>query len=168
MATRKLFTKLGNPLINIYRDYEDVFTGIAKSCYRKPSRPIFLGIFAGVFGYIWHQNPDEKSFDAELQQCGNALSLLSRLTRNPSSDAHIDRLLYLQNENLLTYVSLGLFSLVIRQDANEICKNYEYTCHNLQSGFWTYYDKIEDIGFLQKWLILDRKMIDYDVNPLVD
>lgn len=161
-------TKLGTPLINVYRDYKEVFTGLARGCYDRPSRPLVLGIITGTIGYIWYQNPDEKSFNTELQQCSNAISLLSRLTRNPSSELHVDRLLHLRNEDLLTYVSFGLFSLIIRRNTNDICNNYDYTCQHLQPGFWTYYDKIEDVGLFKKWLILDKKMIDYDVNPAMD
>ena len=168
MATRKIVTKLGTPLINVYRDYKDVFTGLAKGSYDRPSRPILLGIITGAIGYIWYQNPDEKSFNTELQQCSNALSLLSKLTRNPSSELHVDRLLLLRNEDLLSYVSFGLFSFIIRQNTNNICTNYGYTCQHLQPGFWTYFDRIEDVGLFNKWFILDRKMIDYDVNPSID
>ena len=154
----------GQPFRNIILDYYEVLQDIVKSVKTHRVRSV-LGLFCfGGVVYSARQVPDEHSYYAELLDWSNELSLVNEAQQNKISKIHIDRILHLYANNRLFYVNLGLVAMVMEIPTYPECKNYHNTCKHLQPRWWTFYDRIVDVGMYRKWLVIQRKMVDYDIN----
>lgn len=154
----------GQPFRNIILDYYEVSKDLIKSVKTHPVRSV-LGLFCfGAVVYSSRQVPSESSYYAELLDWSNELSLVSETQQNKVSKSHIDKSLHLYANKRLRYVNLGLVAMVMEIPVYPECKNYHNTCVHLQPRWWTFYDRIVDIGIYREWLVIQRKMVDYDIN----
>ena len=154
----------GQPFRNILLDYYEVFTDIIKSAREHRLRSTVGLIGAGAAVYSSKQVPDEISFHTELLDSANELSLVTETEQNRTSKAHIERTLDLYSHKRLKYVSLGLVAVIMELPAYPDLKNYQQTCTHLQPRWWTFYQRIVDFGMYGRWVVLQHKMIDYDIN----
>lgn len=154
----------GQPLRNIILDYYEVSQDIVKSIKTHRVRSVFgLFCFGGII-YSSRQVPCENSYYAELLDWSNELSLVNEAEQNQVSKSHIDRVLDLYASNRLHYINLGLVAVVMERPRYPECKSYHHICVHLQPRWWTFYNRIVDIGMYRKWLVIQRKMVDYDIN----
>ena len=154
----------GQPLRNIVLDYYEVSLDIVKTIKTHRVRSI-LGFFCfGAVVHSFRQVPSECSYYGELLEWSNELSLVNEKEQNQVSKSHIDRTLRLYASNRLRYVHLGLVAIVMETPTYPDCKNYHCTCVHLQPRWWTFYERIIDIGMYRRWMVIQRKMEDYDVN----
>ena len=86
------------------------------------------------------------------------------MEQNQISKSHIDRILCLYSDKRLRYVNLGLVAIVMEIPTHPECKNYHNTCVHLQPRWWTFYERIIDVGVYGRWLVIQQKMVDYDIN----
>lgn len=84
--------------------------------------------------------------------------------RNPMSVQYVQWLGQCYNEGIVRRMNLGIVSLIWLDDYDEMCSLYKAVCPYLKTRYLTFYQRVVDIGFLDKWWILDNKMEDYDVN----
>lgn len=84
--------------------------------------------------------------------------------RNPVAVKHIKFLEKCYNENVVRYMNLGILSFIWVDDYDNTCANYRATCSYLRPRYMTFYQRIIDVGFLNRWWISEEKMRDYDVN----
>ena len=114
--------------------------------------------------YSSREVPSEHSYYAELLDWSNELSLVNQMEQNQVSKSHIDRTLDLYASNRLRYINLGLVAIVMEIPTYPECKNYHNTCVHLQPRWWTFHNRIVDIGMYGRWVVIQRKMLDYDIN----
>lgn len=154
----------GQPFRNILLDYYEVSQDIIKSIKTHRVRSAFsLFCFGGVV-YSFKQVPDEFSYYGELLDWSNELSLVNEMEQNRVSKSHIDGVLDLYSNQRLRYVNLGLVAIVMEIPSYPECKNYHNTCSHLQPRWWTFYKRIIDVGIYGRWIVIQRKMVDYDIN----
>lgn len=154
----------GQPFRNIILDYYEVSQDIVKSIKAHRIRSI-SGLFClGAVIYTYRHVPSESSYYGELLDWSNELSLVNEVEQNKVSKSHINRTLHLYANGRLCYINLGLVAIVMEIPKYPECKNYHTTCVHLQPRWWTFYNRVVDIGVYRKWLVIQRKMVDYDIN----
>jgi hypothetical protein len=62
-------------------------------------------------------------------------------------------------------LSLGIINFIWISDHDKSSGLYQAHCDYLEPKFSNFHERIVDIGFLGEWLILQRTMKDFDVNP---
>ena len=154
----------GQPFRNIILDYYEVSLDIVKTIKTHRIRSVFGFFCTGAVVYSFRQVPSEYNYYGELLEWSNELSLVNEKEQNQVSKSHIDRTLRLYASNRLHYVHLGLVAIVMETPTYPDCKNYHSTCVHLQPRWWTFYERIIDIGVYRKWIVIQQKMKDYDIN----
>lgn len=84
--------------------------------------------------------------------------------RNEISVQHVQILEKCYNEGIVRRFSIGILSIIWLDNYDKDCSLYKAVCPYLKPRYLNFYERIIDIGFLDRWWILDRKMIDYDIN----
>ena len=163
LPERRLY-RLGRSLKNIADDYVIVTKDLATNLRQHPLRLLSLVVAGGTFTAMWRKNPDMDSYLEEILTYSNELSQCSELTRNPAAKEYIERLLLSNCHNLLSYVNLGILSLVVERRRSEDCFNYSMACRHLQPRWWSLHHWIVDVGVWGRWRVIEKEMIDFDVN----
>ena len=122
-----------------------------------------LGIL-GLCAYCSSQRPDLQSYADELFKSSNDLLQVSSLVRNKASDAIVRDLITSYHQNRLVCKNLGLFSIILKYDFPDECDAYDKNCYYVQPRWIKLYERIVDIGMLGRWFMLEKAMVDYDVN----
>ena len=136
----------------------------ATSLRKRPLR--LLSLVVGVVGTtaMWRKNPKMDTYLEEIHAYCNELTQCSELTTNPVAKAYIERLLLANCHGNLSYINLGILSILVEKRKNDDCSNFNVTCHHLQPRWWAFHHSIVDIGVWGKWRILEREMVNFDVN----
>lgn len=156
--------KLGRSAYNLYFDYKTVFKDSITYAKEKPLRTVLSLAGVGAACFIYQNNPDEQSFADALMESSNELLQLANLIRNPSSDHCVQQLWKLHCEGRLKRQSLGLFSVVFEQNLSSDCDLYEKHCSYVQPRWKHLWSRVVDIGFMGHWFLLEKAMVNYDVN----
>ncbi|XP_032683480.1 mitochondrial import inner membrane translocase subunit Tim29 [Odontomachus brunneus] len=149
---------------NLYIDYRDVAIDVAKDCKKHPIRATIYTTLLGCSLYSSIHNPGEISFRDNMIKYNLKLMLLGEPIRNPVAVKHIEQLQQYYNEGIIRRINLGISSLMWVDNYDEKCSLYKAVCPYLKPRYVTFYNRIVDIGFLDKWWVLENKMKDYDVN----
>ncbi|KAG7207118.1 hypothetical protein KM043_000993 [Ampulex compressa] len=149
---------------NLYIDYRDVTVDTAKHCRERPIRTtIYASVLACAY-YCYEHNPDERSFREHLLRNATKLAQLGEAVRNPISAWHVKQLEQCYNEGTLRRLNLGIISLIWVDNYDESCSLYKAVCPYLKPRYFSFHERAIDVGFLDKWWILEDKMTNYDVN----
>ena len=146
-------------------DYKEVSKEILQD---MKSHPVKSSVYIGTIGtiiYFNKHNPTEDNFRYQLQNNANDLLLLSDLVRNPDSDNHIQKLVRSYNEGLVRRLSLGVCSFMWLDNYDKDVDVYQARCKSLKVGWLEMKDRIIDVGVLDRWIYMEKAMIDYDINP---
>lgn len=154
----------GQPLRIIFLDYVEVGRDIATGIRRSPLKALVYGFMAGILGTSWRRNPDMASFVNNVLEYSNELSMCGETERNPAALAHIERLISLNSDGYLRRINLGVCSVVMQRVSSPQCCGYHEVCPHLQPRVWHAYQRILDIGVWGRWLLLERNMVDFDIN----
>lgn len=84
--------------------------------------------------------------------------------RNPKSECHVKWIGQCYNEGIVRRMNLGVISLIWLDDYDKMCFLYKAICPHLKVEYLKFYERVIDVGFLDKWWILESKMKDYDIN----
>ncbi|CAH1243179.1 TIMM29 [Branchiostoma lanceolatum] len=149
---------------SLLSDYSDVIVEGAKDMTKHPVRSSFL--LAGITGtvYAYKTNPSYQSFQQALLHSSNDLLQLSNTIRNPTSDNHVQSLIGHMNDGTLRYTTLGVVSVVWTGDYDKNCNVYAAECQYLKPQWLSFHERVADVGFCGRWLVLNQKMADFDVN----
>ena len=145
-------------------DYKQVFVDTYKESRDRPLKASVYGSLLAFVGYCMATNPDEHDLEEQLLESQNNLSSVPQSIQNKNSCDYVLTLNELKNQRILNYQSLGLFSVLYLSDWPKNCCLYVNQCQYLKPKFSSYFDRIVDIGFVNKFRLLDTKMTDYDVN----
>ena len=155
----------GQYLLGIANDYKEAGQDILKDMKDKPLKSAFYIGTLSTLIYFCRHNPTEDSFREQLQNNANDLLLLSDLIRNPVSDSHVQKLISGYNEGVVRRLNLGVCSLMWLDNYDPQVDLYKAQCKPLKVGWLEMRERIVDIGVLERWIYMEKAMIDYDVNP---
>lgn len=127
------------------------------------TKVVCIIVLGGCF-YSSRHNPDETMFREQLIQSSIKLIQVGEPIRNPVSVQHIKWLEQCYNEGLIRRINLGILSLIWLDNYDRDCFLYKAVCSYLKPRYITFHERIVDVGFLERWWLLERKMKDYDVN----
>ncbi|XP_072391003.1 mitochondrial import inner membrane translocase subunit Tim29 [Diabrotica undecimpunctata] len=145
-------------------DYRDVALNLKTEMRQKPLKSAVYLSGLSFLAYCGTHNPDLRNFRAKYIDSANQLALVNSSVANPNSINHLKYIEKCFNANLIRFINLGVFSIVWVDEFSEDCDNYECNCSYLQVPYTRFGERILDIGFLNTWWIISRKMLDYDVN----
>jgi len=149
----------------VINDYKQVGIDVIQDARDKPFKACVIGSIGCFFIYLLKTNPNENDFIHQLTSSHNNLSEISETIRNDSSYDHVMHLSQLVNEGVLRRFSIGFMSFLYFADYNTNCALYEAQCKYVRPKLISYpTERMVDVGIAGKWMILDRKMIDYDIN----
>ena len=160
-AYKSLGRRLSQPIRSLVNDYYEVLKDTAVTLKRKPFRAVTLSLISAAGAYLWRTNPTHTTYCDEILQYSNEISQCSVYTRNPVAQDYINHVIYLNCNSSLKYINLGFLSLVVERPHAKDCANYLETCKELQPRWWQY--RVLDVGVANKWLLLEREMVDFDV-----
>lgn len=149
---------------NVYIDYREVVVDTINDC---KARPIRASIFATVLGsayYLCKHNPDEETYRNDLLMNAFILMQVSENIRNEESVKHIELIERFFNEGILRRTNFGIFSIIWLDNYDRDCFLYKAVCPYIRLHFLEFFERIIDIGFLDRWWIMEKKMMNYDIN----
>lgn len=149
----------------IFTDYREVVTENYSSARKNPKRTLVILTTSGFVTYCFKTNPDESNFREQLISYENELSLVGEPVQNPVTDKHFLFIESCYNAGLVRRLSFGVFSVMWIDNYDKACGLYKSSCSYLKPRYLTFYERIIDVGFLNKWWWISNVMTDYDVNP---
>ncbi|CAL7941807.1 unnamed protein product [Xylocopa violacea] len=149
---------------NIYADYKEVALNTAKDCKEHPVRTSIYATFLASCVYLSKHNPNECTYKDQLMEDTMKIMQVGTAIRNPVSEQYVKWLSQCYNEGIVRHMNLGIISLIWLDDYDKMCSLYKAVCPYLQVQYATFYQRVVDVGFLDKWWVLESKMKDYDTN----
>ncbi|XP_035218537.1 mitochondrial import inner membrane translocase subunit Tim29-like [Stegodyphus dumicola] len=110
-------------------------------------------------------NPGERSFYDQLISCITDLAMVADPIRNPQAEKHVRFLTQCHNQGLLRCIDFAFFTLMWTADYSKDCDMYSAQCKYLKPKYFSFHERIVDVGIFGTWLNLKLKMKDFDVNP---
>lgn len=148
----------------VCNDYKEVAVSVRSDLRKKPMKAAALFTGFGFMTYSITHNPNEQSFRAKFIQSSNDMSLVSLGLVNPAAFEHLKLIQTCYNRDLIRYRNFGLFSIIWVDNYSDQCDMYETNCSYLRLPYRRIVNKVIDVGFLNIWWIISRKMLDYDIN----
>lgn len=149
---------------NLCIDYRDVFVDVGKQMKDRPIRSSVYGITGTFLYYCSRHNPTESDFIEELRKFNADLILVHESCHKPEAAEYLKFLERAHNQGLIRTLNLGVLSIQWLHDYDAALGVYKATCLYTQPNYLQFHERIVDIGLLDRWWKLDKKMIDYDVN----
>lgn len=149
----------------LYTDYYEVARETVTNARNNPRKAVIYFICFGFVVYLNKSNPAETSFRDALLTASNDIMLVGKEVRNPISDNHLTFVESCYNAGLVRNFSFGIFSVMWIDDYDSAVGLYKANCTYLQPQYLTLYQRVIDVGFLNKWWFIENKMKDYDINP---
>ena len=150
----------------LFRDYREAVSDMATSAKERPLKAAVIASIGASCLYMNRHNPDEHSFRDNFVRLNQDLLTVPDSIRRPESERFQSELNRLDNQCLIRRWNFILFSVIWRDDFDDKCGVFNAKCEYLQP---TYLDRIQnrliDVGFLDRWWISEKKMLEYDVNP---
>ena len=162
--TSRRIDKLGQPLMNIARDYRETFADVLKYAKQHPWKTACYAMMCVLFHQAWKRRPDRVSYFDTLVMYSNELSMVASGSRNPRSERYINRLFLRHSEHKLLYVNLGALALIVERRSCPDVKSFPETCPQLRQPWWTLYRNIVDVGVWGGWRMIHSEMVDFDIN----
>lgn len=164
MSGIKKILKWGQPLRDIMMDYAEVSKDIMQGFRTRPAKSIFWLVCSGIIIGFQKRCPSLNSYRNEVIEYSNELGLCAEAARNNQTKLYIDRVSTLLINGHVQHVNLGVCSLLLLRPQSVNCLNYHSTCKHLKPPIWTFHQRIVDVGVWNQWVLLNRKMVDFDVN----
>ncbi|XP_036611712.1 mitochondrial import inner membrane translocase subunit Tim29 [Trichosurus vulpecula] len=151
----------------VFRLLQDYASACSDAAIAARERPLRAALYAGLLGgaaACAHRTPEEASFEEALLDASGTLLLLAPGTRNPGSEAHVQRLLWLRGRGRLRHRNLGVCSLLYEAPCDPEASLYQARCSHLQPRWADFPGRVLDVGFLGRWWVLSARMRDFDIN----
>ena len=157
-------SRWGQPFRDILMDYAEVSKDIIVGFRKRPARSVLWMVCGGTVIAMHEKRPSLRSYRNKVVEYSNELGLCAETARNNQTKSYIDEISTLTSDEYIQYINLGVFSLLIQRSESQKCHNYHSTCSYLQPRIWKIHHRVIDIGVWNQWLLLNRKMVDFDVN----
>lgn len=162
--TSRRLDKLGQPLVNIARDYRDTFADVKKYVKHHPWKGACYAAMCVLLHQAWKRRPDSVSYFDTLVMYSNELGMVANDSRNPRSERYISRIFLQHSKHKLMYVNLGALALIVERRSCPDVKSFPETCPQLRQPWWSLYRNIVDVGVWGDWRVIHSEMVDFDVN----
>ena len=149
----------------LINDYADVFRDSIKESRSKPYKTGLLALSGCFLTYAVYNNPTEQDFRDSVIYYQNLFGLVGKPVRNPGVDVYLKSLENSFNFKVIRRLSLGIFCFIWIDNYDEALGLYKAQCKYLKPRYLTFYERVIDVGFLNKFWILEKNMRDYDINP---
>lgn len=149
----------------LLHDYSEVFRDSVKQSKEKPYwTALYFSLASGLL-YAGKNNPTEMDFRDQVVEYQNLFGLVGKPIRNPNAEVYLKTLENWHNAGIIRRFSLGFFSIIWLDNYDKDVGLYKAQCDYLKPRYLTFHERIIDVGFLNRFWNLDRKMQDYDTNP---
>ncbi|XP_058061679.1 mitochondrial import inner membrane translocase subunit Tim29 [Anopheles bellator] len=149
---------------NLAIDYREMVIDTGRGMRDRPVRSTVYLTLLTAAGYSGANNPSERDFYDQFRRSYNELSLVHPTCQNPVASQHVTFLERCHNEGLLRRLSLGVVSFMWLDNYDKGLATYKAICPYLKPRYLTFHERIVDVGFNGRWRLLERKMLDYDIN----
>lgn len=151
-----------NVLIDYRQAMRDIYTD---SLANKPKAATYFSLI-GLLTYLYKTNPHPNSFRNDLLNYQNLMALISEPIRNSNCYSHLHDLNTLDNQRRLHRINLIFLTVLVREEFSANLSVFEANCKYLQPTYLDYLtNRIVDIGIANKWILLEQKLKDFDINP---
>ncbi|CAG0892401.1 unnamed protein product [Darwinula stevensoni] len=168
MSARRLLIKVstwekwGQYWKGVLQDYKDVGKGIVLESKNRPLKTAIYGFGLAAVCYTIHANPNKQHFHDRVKEVANEIATLPEHLRNPRAVKRTDFLVKALRDGEVRVLSLGLFSLAWVDNHHPDCDLYWAQCRFLRPRYVTFHERVVDVGFLGRWLVLEHWTSDYD------
>lgn len=145
-------------------DYKEVAKDTWQWMKDHKIKTTIYGSLAAFMCYSYKNNPDENMFFDQLRKFDNEIGLVMEDQHNPVSANYLKYIETLNNQGILRRLTIGVVSFMWVHDYSKSLGQYPAVCKYLKPEFATFHERIIDVGFLNKWWILEKKMQDFDIN----
>ena len=159
-----MFFLTGNYFKRILTDYGDVAKETLQDMKARPIKSSVILSLLGATGTLVKTNPDEVSYREHLRKYANEMLLISDAIRNKTANEHLLFVTQSYNEGRIRRMNLGVCSIMWFDNYDKDLSLFKAQCKHLRSGWLEMADRTVDVGVFGHWLILENKMIDYDIN----
>lgn len=150
----------------VLKDYRQAFEDTVTDAKNNRKKATFYLSLIGLTTYLYKTNPPPNSFKSELVNYQNLMSTIGEPIRNPVCYNYLDELNCLDSQRRLHKLNFLIFTVFLREDFDPKIKIYEATCKYLQPSYLDYLsNRIVDIGIANRWILLERRLKDFDINP---
>jgi len=156
--------KWKNYWLGVGIDYREASLELVEMAKGKPVKAAIFGATTVFMGYCVKTNPNEQDYRDNFINNGLDLMQLSDQVRNPGSDNLQNYVARAFNQNLIRRSNYGIFSLMWVDDYAPELGVFAARCEYMKPGWADMRYRVVDVGFLGRWWISERKMVDYDVN----
>ncbi|XP_007951784.1 mitochondrial import inner membrane translocase subunit Tim29 [Orycteropus afer afer] len=164
IAKPGVWARLGSWSRSLLRDYAEACGDAAAAARARPVRAaVYVGLLGGTVACC-ALAPSEAAFEEALLDASGTLLLLAPATRNRSSEAYVQRMLWLRGRGRLRHLNLGLCSIVYEAPFDAQASLYQARCRYLQPRWTDFPGRILDVGFVGRWWVLGAQIRDCDIN----
>ncbi|KRX39720.1 Uncharacterized protein T05_14938 [Trichinella murrelli] len=147
------WSQLKTYLTTVLTDYKAVAKDVVVELEEKPWKFVLGGI-------TYACNPTYQDFLSTVTQCRLQLLQLADLMRNERSQAHVDKLSILFNQQAIHAVNCIFFTVLLEKESLDGCDLY--SVQNSLDKWTKWQDRIVDIGAFDRWFLLSKSMQNYD------
>lgn len=145
-------------------DYKEMVLDTGKWMKEHPKRTTIYTIFGSGTYVLSKANPSLADFQTQFYKARDELILVSEELQNPVSKTHIRDIDRWYNSGQIRRLSIGIMSFIWLADYDKETALYKAQCEYLKPKYSTFHERIIDVGFWNKFWVLEDKMRDYDVN----
>ncbi|XP_018326028.1 mitochondrial import inner membrane translocase subunit Tim29-like [Agrilus planipennis] len=149
---------------NVFVDYKEVAVDIAKDVKHRPIKAAVLVSTAVFISYLFKSNPSEADYRAAVIRAANDIRLIPPSMQKEEAANFLQYIEQCYNRDLIRRISFGIACIIWVDKYNKDYKNEEAVNKYLAVTNMELFNRIVDIGILNRWFILPKKMEDYDVN----
>lgn len=138
--------------------------GYFQQLQKKPSKLVYYSFYGGGCYLLASQNPKQDSYSDQVRLNSQKLLFVGEAIRNKKSLEYVKDLEQKLNDDLVCRVNFILFSVIWLKSSRDDCNLYKAVCPYLKPSLKNFFDGFVDIGALNRWLIMDKNMLDYDIK----
>lgn len=145
-------------------DYKEMVIDTGKWMKDHPAKTTVYGIIGTGIYVMNDRNPTLDDFREQFLKSSNELILVHPSCQNSVAAEHVTQIERWYNNGLIRRLTLGVVSFIWVADFHKDVALYKAKCEYLEPEYATFHTRVIDVGFWNKFWVLEKKMIDYDVN----
>ena len=149
----------------LLNDYKVAIVETGQSMKDNPKKTFLWFAVIGGSTACCVMNPDETDYRDNLVTRMHEVIFIGKPIRNPACMEYLESIEWFYNCDEIKRINLGVCSVMMHTGKSKSSALYKDTCSYLQPSFTEMFDRILDIGFWNKWWVLEKMMVDCDINP---
>lgn len=150
---------------NVATDYKEATLEIVKGCKNRPLKASIYTLLGGSLLFANYNKPCEQDFKEHYTQYYHDLTLVPDSNRNVQAQKHFDRVTAAINSGTLRLTNLGIATLAWEDNYDSSVGLFSSQCDYMKPTYKQILEeRLLDIGFLGKWTVADKLMLNYDIN----